>query len=1537
MVSFFSNLERTKEQLTIRFVITTIITVIYFSILILQYISYRNTRRFEKWSLIISRFFIEFVPMFCMIPLGNFIGQNINMMMNGLPLYSIIFFVFNLIYMACFLFAYYLYCYLFSSSVYISTAPTACWSGPFYFYSIVGISLFPLVVYIFLLFADWMIYILFAIKICFNVFVCSQTIYLPFVSSHANTLYAALFTAVCPLDILCLIQYIGYNVDNLYKVIVFIGSFIIAFLVWRGVTNGIVKKVVRNLGDVNLEDIEPSEDAMIDDLRINADRFSKILYLTDPKVRQYYMNLNLHKNQTKSELYLRIGLVNHCPMFLDWSLPRFTAEFHHNSRMVSMVTHLITFFPVESRLLNVFYNSLISKENLSISQRFIIYQVHKVKNLRQSSASSEITENLLSLKTMANNHILSVRNFWLNVPKDPSILYNIDKFTKHTCDIFKETLEKWPNNSRFCEEYSRYLIECATDFMQGLVIKNRAHLIEQGKNFVVDKCFRSLVRAYPAYLTRGIMDIKGNYIARKQMNNINTGNQSSNSSNSNNSTFSQSSEFQLDAEVEEQLGKANFNFHKLRLSFQRAFENRKSKNNRHLFLASFFALVLAICVCIFLYLFFYSFFDDRDSNMHDQLVLSRFRYGYDSAIMTLVMYYAYQNGIITEEQFGNETYGYAMIHPQNNKFNMKWTKNNHNLGDNHLNLPENRFCMIDEFQDWIEYSRDYLETLLSDIIDAAGQNQKGIYEEMEVMISSVVKVDFCDIINGTVSPINSPINQTLKTVITYFLLKMANHTQKKYHDAYNWHESVEICEILANSEIIFNVFDELTYDIAIQQASDRNSTIMILAIMLVCICVIYFILVESILIYCLRKTLQELSYLMKMMAQIDKTNRELAAQPFRNSSSEDLVGSFHDTSKMSIHPCMLYFTVVFYGIFSVIIFAAIIVVVGDKNAQFTNLNNWLYYGISRTNYFVESLAYTFMYILSVKYPHLNGIFNRNMAYSIAQGTLKQLIEYNNLVLRGSKADGSDPCRCYDNDLDNIHYADNCVNDVDASNSSDLHESYKCASLDAGIQFYNTFLSEILDEPQTITLDIGGTFYHAFHLVNVHLLDRSFEASTILSDSAHVAIESFHTYLSVILYGGMAVLIIVFVLFILNLRKLDRAFSGALQLIRRLPPMCVSTNAELLNYLLNKKPEKENSKMSTSKSIITNYHDSVICLNINKTVEVVNKSVTSLFGYTPEQLLGQSIECILSEENNPKVFEQMNLMKDGEAPLTFDISGKGISDDEQMVQVHITIIGISGDNSKNAKSYVVIMNDESGLINQQKIAEEAKAQSEQLLFQILPRDIVTRLNHGETDISFSVPSASVMFIDIVKFSDYSSTLTPAQIMENLSKVFACFDDAIAKYQLMIKIKLIGDVYMAAANLFTPNETVTKHACQCVQFGLDVLTVLDEVNSQLSSNLQVRIGVNTGGPLIAGVLGSDKPVFDIIGDTINVASRLQSTCIPGTVQISEDTYNAINNLNFSIEERGLIFLKGKGKRMAYIVRLNEHSSFFVSTFPETETNA
>jgi class 3 adenylate cyclase len=124
-------------------------------------------------------------------------------------------------------------------------------------------------------------------------------------------------------------------------------------------------------------------------------------------------------------------------------------------------------------------------------------------------------------------------------------------------------------------------------------------------------------------------------------------------------------------------------------------------------------------------------------------------------------------------------------------------------------------------------------------------------------------------------------------------------------------------------------------------------------------------------------------------------------------------------------------------------------------------------------------------------------------------------------------------------------------------------------------------------------------------------------------------------------------------------------------------------------------------------------------------------------------------------------------------------------------------------------------------------------------------------------------------------------------------------------------------MAAGGLFNPDVPPASHAEQMVRLAVDALDVIDEVNMTLSVELLVRIGINSGGPILAGVLGTDKPTFDIIGDAINVAARLQSTDVPGKIQISETTQSLVQGLEFPMEYRGEIELKGKGKRKTYLI--------------------
>ncbi|HSA79830.1 MAG TPA: adenylate/guanylate cyclase domain-containing protein [Geminicoccaceae bacterium] len=195
--------------------------------------------------------------------------------------------------------------------------------------------------------------------------------------------------------------------------------------------------------------------------------------------------------------------------------------------------------------------------------------------------------------------------------------------------------------------------------------------------------------------------------------------------------------------------------------------------------------------------------------------------------------------------------------------------------------------------------------------------------------------------------------------------------------------------------------------------------------------------------------------------------------------------------------------------------------------------------------------------------------------------------------------------------------------------------------------------------------------------------------------------------------------------------------------------------------------------------------------------------------------------------------------------------------------------------------------------------------EVLLRNILPGQIVTRLNDGEVVIADRVKEATILFADLVGFTEIASRLSPARLVDHLNRIFSEFDGLCRKMRIE-KIKTIGDAYMAAAGLpqAWPGQTAAM-----AEFALAMLASLERINQTLETPFQIRIGVHTG-PVIAGVIGVDKFIYDVWGETVNLASRLEAHGVPGRIHISEATRRALA-AEYESEPRGLINVKGMGK--------------------------
>jgi adenylate cyclase len=227
----------------------------------------------------------------------------------------------------------------------------------------------------------------------------------------------------------------------------------------------------------------------------------------------------------------------------------------------------------------------------------------------------------------------------------------------------------------------------------------------------------------------------------------------------------------------------------------------------------------------------------------------------------------------------------------------------------------------------------------------------------------------------------------------------------------------------------------------------------------------------------------------------------------------------------------------------------------------------------------------------------------------------------------------------------------------------------------------------------------------------------------------------------------------------------------------------------------------------------------------------------------------------------------------------------------------------------------------------KLYDQVRAEqkvSERLLLNVLPRTIVERLKmlDGSPVGSFkevvadSFPEVTVLFADVVGFTKFSEEVSPQVLVGLLNDIFTRFD-AIADHHDIEKIKTIGDCYMAVAGLpLIPRD----HAARAAHVALDMMEALERFNKDTGHDLLMRIGINSGG-VVAGVIGKRKFLYDLWGDVVNTASRMESHGMAGKIQITDCTRRALGE-RFLVEERGVIDVKGKGPMHTWFLNGKTH---------------
>jgi len=215
------------------------------------------------------------------------------------------------------------------------------------------------------------------------------------------------------------------------------------------------------------------------------------------------------------------------------------------------------------------------------------------------------------------------------------------------------------------------------------------------------------------------------------------------------------------------------------------------------------------------------------------------------------------------------------------------------------------------------------------------------------------------------------------------------------------------------------------------------------------------------------------------------------------------------------------------------------------------------------------------------------------------------------------------------------------------------------------------------------------------------------------------------------------------------------------------------------------------------------------------------------------------------------------------------------------------------------------------IKDNRVIQREKMKSDRLLLNILPAKVATDLKDIGSTIPESFENATILFTDLVDFTEISSSLEPEFIINELNNMFSHFDAIIEKYGCE-RIKTIGDSYMAASGV---PERDPDHAMNIVNAATEILQFMVERKKLSPVKWDIRIGIHSGS-VVAGVVGVKKYIYDVFGDTVNTASRMESHSLPMRINVSESTYNLLKD-EFAFEEREAIEIKGKGKLRMFLL--------------------
>ncbi|OHT07398.1 hypothetical protein TRFO_24414 [Tritrichomonas foetus] len=1409
--------------------------LVWTSIVVLYY---QWNKTFLRYSIHITRFLFSFLVPLLLFPSCFNIGFSFNNIFDD-PLNSsihIVTTVFGFFFFIVILFLFYIDLIFRSATPYLEDTILAMWDGLPIFYFMLGNSIAILSSRLIEGFPTWSRYFLLCCFIAYVIYVVNIMTYMPmikhlinvsFINISTSGLFAALFQML--------------PIPSIYRLVLPIVILVISFPI-ELVFFKIYRRKIAEHPDIS--------------------------------------------TQNKCLRTIRIFIADRCEEFVSWKLIRNITAQCPTTTVLARIAQVLSFFPSESQLLNL-YVSLLSKRNdLLFHERFMFYQIRRVHVLRQSSTSKQLNEDLAEVSKATGKAIAAFSQFLTRTVEDRqslsidslSGLSNLNRVTNSAC---REALEKYPNSSRLVFVYSRYLIECFADFREGVKLHQKAILIERGRRAAVDYAFRAMANLFPTYLTKRILDSKGKNILNRRRG------EKSGSSISGGSRSMCDMDFEPADDIESRV----LDKPRLRFALRKAVNNIKCDGIKILTASAVARFCLTILFSIIILLVATSFFTIRKDNFKMISQIGVVRHTLDLTILRLAHFWATELKMIPSSQEVLNALGISTICEQYINLTHEPISSIHKEVLNLMNEKELLGCYISLV------SIDKTDSIISEVASTYLEDQP-IY--------------FCTK-NGSNIVESQGSHRYMSFYLASRFIKSTEYIKRGIPPT-NWLFTDSICEIVGNT---FNIAESLQnqsdrFIIREEEASlNMEKNILIEYCTIIPLIILLFLIPFSIGFHQMNKEFQHIFDVLNLMPieVYKEASRPIAPLPPNGSDISQETSS--PVEPRMINRVLIPIFAFLSTFLTVLMIFTMIYQMQQFNHRLLHLNQWLALGSQRTPLLLESMIHTY-YAAIFGYLGDTNYTTYSYHWQMFIEKANELMAKHHLLIWGDNTFTS--CNNFDSRLDEIHYTDLCSIDP---KTLGLHQGYICLSTDQLLMVFLKFASD-LNIQMRLANDFKDIlrhplFIHFQHIGISHLLNKLAEAQSILNDGMNIQIEALSGTTLIVTAVTMVVALVLFIIEMVLINQMKESFQILLILIARLPPLAVVQSHSLVELITGHNDSEENRNVNPSHAKIKNSTDAYIVINDQCIIKDMNNVTSNIFGYTREQMLNCQIHKLVSPESAVKIVEAIE--KRSLEPQHFIIIG--IKDDTNEIVLKTIVFYIPNDNV-----FVLSLTDQTLMyINREKIEEECK-KTEILLNQVIPSQIIERVRNQEKNISFSAKIVTCLSLKIVNFDEYIPSLSGKQIVANLSAVFNAFDSLRKDFNTLTKIKVMNNCYQVVAGVFHQELDPSVPAHEIISYTIECLRALEEINHTIESNLMLAIGIHTGGPMTVGIMGKEMLLFEVLGECLKWAVYVGEVAENNVVTITTETNEYIKeSQDFVITENKKITLISGKEKMIYTVTPNE----------------